>query len=69
MDEQEIRRKAKRRKYIDDHECDMSTGWGDRNGHPVVNMCPNRPVRFFPELGMFGAYLCDSCFERKLASV
>lgn len=69
IDEEETRRKAKRRKRMD-QPCDMSTGWHeDMSGHPVVDMCPNRPTRFFPEFGHFGTYLCDTHFETMLASV
>jgi hypothetical protein len=65
IDEAEVRRKAKRRKYMD-APCDMSIGVDYRNDHPVVIMCPDHRVRFFPELGHFGVYLCDEHLETRL---
>lgn len=65
IDEAEVRRKAKRRKRMD-QPCDMSTGVDWRGDHPVVIMCPSRSVKFYPELGHFGVYLCDEHFETRL---
>jgi hypothetical protein len=69
LDAAEVARKAKRRKYMDE-PCDMSVGWHeDSSGHPAIDMCPSRHVRFFPELGHFGVYLCDEHFEKRLGEV
>ena len=54
----------KRRKLTG--KCDMKFVNTDPGINRMLTSC-FKPARFYPpeEVGMFGAYICDECFEKK----
>lgn len=63
VDFKEVAKKAKRRGYTG--ACELK--FVDETSHqPLLINCGKQAKFYKPEeVGMFGSFICDSCFERK----
>lgn len=70
IDVSELRRKAKKRKIVKWGNCDATTGWHPDpvDGIPLIEMC-HKPGKWYPELSVMGAILCDEHFNMYLEKI